>query len=245
MGTLRALLALITVGVAFASTHLAQAQNTYSLNIVGYVNTIFRPGENLFGNPLDKGTNTLSSLFFAPPSGTTVSLWDSGSMTYNQSSTYNAGSWSLDLTLFPGTGARLTTGNTFTNTFVGNVVATYGPPPANEILPATLFNGAPGLHLLSSVSPFGYPGTYEAFDVIVGRAPITGDQFTWLDELTQTYHTTTYNATLGLWDNGQPVLGAGEAAFFNVMAVPEPSVTALLLVGAGILGLLRRKPENR
>lgn len=244
MKTTRLIVATVATFVALhASCQRALAQsNTYSMNIVGYVNTPFVAGGNLFSNPLSAATNRLSSLFlWGAPAGTTVSLWDYLSESYTQTSTYNGSAWSVNLTLNPGTGALLTTPAAFTNTFVGNVVYTPGPPPNNDILPSTVFVEVAGMHLLASATPVSYPGSgYSAFDVIIGRAPRNGEQFIWLNEQTQTYHTTTYYTGTG-WDNGEPVLGVGDAAFFNVLPVPEPTAISLMLVGALVLGAMRRR----
>jgi len=240
MKAIRLIAGVAVVATLFASQPKAAAQ--YSQNIVGYVNVPFRPGENLFCNPLSAATNTLSGIFGAVPNGTSVSLWDYLSGGYAQTSTYNNGSWSVNLTLNPGTGALLTTFSLFTNTFVGNALINFGA--GNQPVPITSFGGQPGVHLLSSVSPIGFPSEgFTAFEVIIGRAPLNGEQFTWLDEFSQTYHTTTYHTGTG-WDNGEPTMNVGDSAFFNIGPVPEPSTFALTFVGAATLVFLRRRASR-
>ena len=46
------------------------------VGVIGYINSIYYPGTNLIANPVDNGTNDLATLFWQPPDGTTVSLWD-------------------------------------------------------------------------------------------------------------------------------------------------------------------------
>jgi hypothetical protein len=111
----------------------ARAANDYNVNIVGYVNVYFMPGDTLFGNPLNEGTNNLGSLFRSTPDGATVSLWDSATQSYLPVSSYDTDSgWSINYEIPVGMGALLQTGAGFTNTFVGQVLL--GPVQAS-ILP--------------------------------------------------------------------------------------------------------------
>lgn len=110
--------ALLGLAALAACTLTATAQNVYSLNIVGYVNTPLSTGFNLIANPLDNGTNDLNSLFANAGFGDAVYQFSGGSFT---SSTF-FGSWSPDLTTKPGQGIFYQAGGPFTNTFVGNVM---------------------------------------------------------------------------------------------------------------------------
>lgn len=102
-----------------AGTVASMAQsNVYSLNIVGYVNVPLAAGFNLIANPLDNGTNTLTSLFPNAGFGDTVYQFANGAFT---SSTF-FGSWSPELTTVPGGGVFYQASAAFTNTFVGNVL---------------------------------------------------------------------------------------------------------------------------
>jgi len=110
--------ALVAAGI-FSS----KAQNVYSQNTVGYVNTVSVGGTfNLIANPLDDGTNTVVDLFGSAPNQTEVEVWNGSSYTLSKKI---AGNWTTNLLLYPGTGFFLeypVSAGTVTNTFVGNVV---------------------------------------------------------------------------------------------------------------------------
>jgi len=92
--------------------------NVYSLNIVGYVNTPLVSGFNLIANPLDNGTNSLSSVFPNAGFGDTVFQFVNGAFV---SSSF-LGGWSPDLVKVPGGGVFYQASAAYTNTFVGNVL---------------------------------------------------------------------------------------------------------------------------
>ncbi len=111
--------ALLCAAALAAGTVASMAQsNVYSLNIVGYVNVPLKAGFNLIANPLDNGTNTLSSLFPNAGFGDTVYQFNNGTF----ASSLYAGAWSPDLVTVPGGGIFYQAGSAFTNTFVGNVL---------------------------------------------------------------------------------------------------------------------------
>jgi uncharacterized protein (TIGR03382 family) len=215
------------------------AQAQYSGNIVGYVNHSFVAGSNLFANPLQASANTLSGLFNPgfTPAGTTVSLWDALTAGYNLTSTFNGTSWSVNLTLNPGTGALLTTPTPFINTFVGTVL---GLTSGGVVQVPAEFAGPPGTYLLAPIAPITLDVNYPAFQYVLGRAPRHGEAFTWLDKNSQTWHTTTYSLLTDDWDNGVATLAVGDAAFFTVQPIPEPGVVPLLLLGVAWLFRRRR-----
>jgi len=235
MKIFRLSVAAAVIFLAAAAAALAQP-DVYSGSIVGYVNTPFRVGDNLFGNPLQYTNNSLSYIIPTAPEGTTVSLWNPAGNTYSPVSTFTAGAWNIDFTLNPGTGAKLHTTSSFTNTFVGTVLAPNGTVwDGLAINPPAPFSGANGSYLLSSKFPvlLSETNAFPVFQYILGRGPQEGEQFTTFDPLTQQYHTTTFTA--GGWDHGAPQLAVGEAAFFNVgpVNVPEPSVVGLVIAGLG------------
>jgi len=229
--------------ICFVQVAPAQS-NVYTINVVGYVNTTFHAGDNLFGNPLESSNNALSSLFPSAPEGSTVSLWNSIGNTFNPVATFVAGAWDIDFVLDPGTGAKLHATSLFTNTFVGTVLApdgtVWGGGPLNPPAP---FAGPNGVHLLSGKTPIALTSVGNpVFEYTLGRGPNEGEQFTTLDPLTQQYHTTTFIS--GAWNNGEPSLGVGVAGFFNVgpvAAVPEPSAVSLALAGLCVVRLISRR----
>ncbi len=236
---------LLSLLAGFASLQAPAQSNVTSINIVGYVNIPFRPGDNLFGNPLQGQTNNLlSSIIPTAPVGTTVSLWNSTAHQFTTTSTFQGGGWSLDFDLAPGQGALLHTGTLFTNTFLGTVLAPDGSifTDSGPVNPPPPFAGPDGTYLLSSKFPNTLSATngFPVFNYILGRAPLAGEQFTTLDPATQLYHTTTFVS--GAWDNGDPVLSLGSSAFFNIgpVAVPEPSVLALAMAGIALRMVRRR-----
>jgi len=115
---------LLAVAALAAGVISSEAQNVYSQNVVGYVNVVSPVGGqfSLVANPLDNGTNTITSLFPSAPNQTVIEVW--GGASYQQAKKI-AGTWTTNLLLNPGTGFFLqfpAASGTVTNTFVGNVV---------------------------------------------------------------------------------------------------------------------------
>lgn len=207
--------------------------------IVGYVNDILRPGDNLINNPLDNGqSDTLVSLFAAPvPNGTTVALWNPTLMAFTTASTYSGGQWSVNLTLLPGTGFLVDTPSMFTNTFTGIVLNHDGTPlHGDNLTPPPVFAGPNGVYLLGDACPTTDTGN-DIFLNLLGRQPNVGETVELLNAATQTYTTDTYLGN-GNWDN-LPTLNYGYAAFLGVESAPEPGALSLLVL-AGVVWSLRR-----
>jgi hypothetical protein len=220
---------------AWGLTCAARAQ-VYSVNAVGYINSTFRAGDQLFGNQLANEDNNTLNVLFAPaavPNGTTISLWNSQSGSYLPPSVFDLGSgWSINYSLEPGVGALMHAPSPFNDIFVGEVVgydviaeAAIPPTPPGD-----------GTFLLACRVPF----TSASFEQTIGRAPREGDSVTRLDNLTGTYFSTSFHG--GDWDNGTPALRIMEAAFFNLgpASVPEPAVWVLGLAGSLSLLAMRR-----
>ena len=219
-------------------------------DVVGYVNINFQPGYSLFCNPLwvharPDMSNPLSDVFPTAPDGTLVFPWNAATQMWEPGSEFDAafGGWSIDYDLSPGSGAMLYNQDvsSFTGTFVGEVSNPDGsrpfvdPPP--WIAPAP-YAGPAGMYLLSCKTPLSLPiADGSVFHFVVGREPVIGEQFFRWDVGLQAYEGTTFT-DLG-WDNGDPVLGVGEAAFFNL--VPEPATLSLLILGLGGLAVRRRR----
>ena len=125
----------LLLGAALAMTTAIASAQTYSSNVVGYVNVDLVPGWNLIANPLDAGVdgegydmNSLSVLFPNVPVGTTVSKYTDGTFntsTYSEVTIPGLGtveSWSSDFTVYPGEGVFVNIPEAATVTFVGEVV---------------------------------------------------------------------------------------------------------------------------
>ena len=116
--------AILAAGLA---SSMAQA-NVYSLNVVGYVNTVIQGGGayNLLCNPLNNTTgNTLTNLFSGPQANTSQVLkWDPAAVDFSAiQPSYGGGKWDQNVPLNVGEGFfYVNQGATFTNTFVGDVV---------------------------------------------------------------------------------------------------------------------------
>ena len=124
---------LLSAAALVAGFISAQAQsNVYSANIVGYVTVTNAASQfALMANPLDSGSNTLSSLFASAPNGTLVEIWNGAGF---QSSTKGFGGvWTTNLTLSPGQGFFLKSSSNGTNTFVGSVVVPNGGSVTNSL----------------------------------------------------------------------------------------------------------------
>jgi hypothetical protein len=209
----------------------AAYSQVYSQNIVGYINQSFYAGDNYFANQLSTGDNSLDTIFTgAVPQGATFTEWDPTAQQFLPISTFTGTSWSINYSLTYGQGGLLDTPSGFVNTFTGGVWSGFSATTQSFTPPLVTGTGS---QLLSCYVPI----TATFYDVI-GRGPANGESVTTLAAATQTYTTTTFSN--GVWDNGAPELGVGEAAFFNLdvatpanlLSIPEPSVTSLAAVGA-------------
>jgi hypothetical protein len=131
------LIAAATLAVGVISS---QAQ-VYSQNIVGYVSVATTATNQFacFANPLDNGTNNLTSLFPTAPNQTVVEIWNGTSF---QAATKGFGNWNTNLNIPVGTGFFIkypVSAGLVTNTFVGNIVvqtpnATTGAPSGTNTI---------------------------------------------------------------------------------------------------------------
>ena len=203
----------------------------YSSNIVGYINLPIYAGNNFVANQLDNSAgDTLNVLFQNNiPEGSTFTEWDSSQLLFLPVSTYDTNNgWSINYQLTFGGGGLFNSPSTFTNTFIGSVWPGFVPP--GTFTPPLISNN--GLALISSYVPLDPTTFYD----VMGRQPAEGDYVEILNALSQVETTTTFHN--GAWDNGTPLLGVGESAFFGedgISAVPEPGSVGLF--GAGALGL--------
>jgi hypothetical protein len=235
---LKSLLSVFAIAL-FAFEHDAGA-------IVGYVNVPIYTGDNLIANQLDAGANTLNDLFpisnTSIPDGTTFKEWDPIANMYTPTSTYNSVSgWDINYnfnTFASGAGGVLNSPSAWTWTFVGNVIQYSNLLGGNG--PVWNPNYASGKYMIASPIPLGAPMD-TMFTNVVARPPLIGESVQILNAATQTSTTTTFNGTT--WNNGDPSLAPGQAAWFNL--VPEPSSVALIGFGVVMVALLRCKPASR
>jgi hypothetical protein len=208
--------------------------STQVFGVVGYYFYPFQPGANLFGNSLSNTDNHLDSIFQTAPVGTTVALWDPIALQYTTASAFNGTSWSINYNMTPGIGGLLNTSILFTNIFAGTVLTGPGPGDIPPPIPPVR---QPGYYLIGS----DFPVNGRSFQDVIGRAPREGEFVTSLNEFTQGYSTTHFQG--GVWDNGAPTLDIGDAAFFNLVPIPEPNSLVLLSLGIATFGW--RRLRNR
>jgi hypothetical protein len=121
---------LIAAAALVAGVVSSEAQ-VYSANIVGYVNAVIPANQlTLVANPLDDGTNTITSLGAALPNKSQVQVWNGSGYTV---SSKGAGVWNNNLSIPVGTGFFVKSPNAITNTFVGNVAVAPGGSTTNAL----------------------------------------------------------------------------------------------------------------
>jgi hypothetical protein len=169
---------------ASALTMMAQS-NVYSLNVVGYVNTVF-PADKyvLVVAPLDAGTNNLTTLIPSAPNGTRVLTWNATSQGYDGTQpaySTKSSKWSPDNAIPAGKGFFVTAkGAAFTNTWVGNV---WQGALSNSL------SGNSGYDLIGSLVPIGGSLTTN---VLAQYPGVNGDRIL------------TWNVTNQAYDGTQP-----------------------------------------
>lgn len=211
---------------------IAAHGQVYSSNIVGYINQPLYVGDNLIANQLSQGDDTLNTIF-APgvPQGTTFTEWNPVTEQYLPVSVYDSTTdWSIKYTLSYGEGGLLNAPATFTNTFVGSVWPGFNDN--GPFVPPLVTDS--GKLLLSCYIPISDATFYD----VVGRDPRNGESVTLLNVSSQIYTTTTFEN--GVWDNGTPLLNVGEAAFFDLVPVPEPALGVLAVMGFLLTVSIRR-----
>jgi hypothetical protein len=191
------------VAAAFGAAGLVSSMaQVYSVNVVGYVNTVLKPGYNLIANPLETTANTVADLF---PGVDGMSVFKFVGGTY-QIANFDAGLGEWDnpaITLNPGEGAFVfnPTDGDVTVTFVG------------EIVEGTKTNELPvGWSMKSSQVPQA-GGLVSALGF-----PVAGGDAVFTYNTTRTppgYDIANYDEGLGDWDVGEPVIGVGQAFFLN------------------------------
>ena len=232
MKTIKILIAALFLTIGLPATSPAQ----YSSNVIGYINIILYPGDNLIANQLTPPDPSLNAVISFLPSSSlydasTFTLWNTATAAQSLSTFDGSGggwnnnfNWSIyDAGVLHNTGPQMTL------TLVGEIPIQYIPgefggtlyvPPPRD----------PGLYLLSTPAP---ATQLSYFTNIVGRLPRDGEFVARLDGPTQTFTTNSFNGSI--WSLGEPGLNVGEAAFFNLVEVPEPS--SIAMIGLGAVGL--------
>src|SRR4051812_35157652 len=243
------------VAVSVAALLLSvSAKAQVSGNIVGYYNLEIFPGNFLIANQLSNHTNTLNTIFSGTiPVGTTFTMWDAAAQHFTPLSTYvgSSSGWTINYFLNYGEGGVLGSSFDWHTTIVGEVIS-------NFVDGVGLVNWNPnyssGLHLLSSPIPITAPMDVM-FPNVVGRLPQDGEWAAILNPTNQIYTITTFHTGSG-WDNGDPVLGYGQSAWFDlggglpatfssIPMVPEPGVVAFGGLGLGIFFIRRARTRLR
>ena len=210
------MLILSTACAVAGSVAVNAADPVYSVNVVGYVNMTFTANQfKLFTNPLDN-TNTIAALF---PNltdndvGSHIWQWTGSNYTHivYAGSGYNGWVHYSDLsdangfTLAPGQGAFFLSVNTFTNTFVGNVL-----------------QGSLSPQLMKGFTQIGSMVPQAGSVVDLGFAPQDGDSIYKLNPDGRTYANYVYSADATNWFNRAnisqpevPTLDVGDSVWYH------------------------------
>jgi hypothetical protein len=192
-----------------ASLASSMAQNVYSVNFVGYINTpITGAGKyTLVSNPFDNGTNDLVGL--VDPSGTLpaktqVLLWNNVGASYTTISKTTAG-WGSNPTIAQGRGFFLKTASTqanYTNLYMGSC------PVSNSVAVPT------GLTLSGGLIPFAGDLTTDT-NINIGSVLPNKAQFLIWNAAGQSY--TTVSKTTAGWGAAANVV-SGQGFFIRTTA---------------------------
>jgi hypothetical protein len=197
----KTLLLTAALGAAGMATSMAQV---YSVNAVGYVNTVLHPGFSLIANPLNAADNTVGALFANVPNNTRIYKFNGTTYDIGTYSTV-LGGWNpaafASTVLNPGDGFFIQNpgGVDVTVTFVGEV-------PQGDLsstLPAGLSIKA------SQVPQAGLVSTDLKYP------PQNNDRIFKWSSTTSTYTPYTYSTVLGGWNPSEPSIDVGEAVFLN------------------------------
>jgi hypothetical protein len=214
----KTLLLTAALGITSAATSMAQTA-VYSVNYVGYVNTICNPGFSLICNPLTATDNSVASVLASVPNGAVIFTFAGGNFAGNERDLFT-GDWSNPgQQLLPGSGFFINNNTDpaapFTITFVGE-----GGQGTLNNAPVT------GFSILSSKVP--QAGTVGA----LGLVPGLGNIIFRFDNAIGNFVGYEHDLFGGGWGpppvdpvNG-PAIGVGEAFFYNNNTDPaDPPAT--------------------
>jgi len=187
---MRNLLSLTAILACLTGAH---AQVNYSTNVVGFYSLHVSANQPvLIANQLNTVSNTLSQLLPGAPPGATLSKFDGGGYT---TATLGDGAWDSDLTLNPGEGGLYTSPADATLTFCGAVL-----------------QGS-----LTNTLPVGEQVIRSAMVPLSGRGSadlgIPGENNDTLALDAGGYTTYTFRASG--WNPSDPVIGAGQAWWYQ------------------------------
>jgi len=171
------------------------AEETPSMNVIGYVSMTLPPGFTMLANPLDAPSNTVPELFKEWPDGTTLSKFDTRFFRLDENSVKH-GKWAnTSEKMMPGEGAIFfnPTNDYKTLSFVG------------ELMQGNLSIPIPSGFSIRS-SPMPKAGHLQDD---LGFPIADGDVIHLFDRDRQKYVLHPYEN--GKWPAGPPILGVGEA----------------------------------
>jgi hypothetical protein len=200
--TLLAAAAMLAAGLA---SSMAQS-NVYSLNVVGYVNTVFKGG-NLFtatANPLNTASNTLTGIFGGGgtglPAGSQVQAWNYAAQDFFAPYIKTPLGWGANagVSVAPGQGLFVKiAGADYTNTYVG------------EVLQGSLTNAT-----LATFNFIGNLVPQTGLATAVGLVPAPGAQVQQWNVGTQDFVLYTKNP-VGWNAPGEPTINVAEGFFLK------------------------------
>jgi len=193
---------LLTAALVAAGAATSMAQNVYSVNAVGYVNTSILPGFQMISNPLKVSDNSLQTLIPTAPDQTSVYTFSGGAFSAPYTYYTDLGGWDpAGGAIAFGDGVFLYAPSAFTITFVGEVEQ---GAPIHNAYPA-------GFSIKSSKVP------QQANLTALGlAAPADQTSVYPFDASSQAYQGPyTYYVDLGGWDPADPTIGIGQAFWLN------------------------------
>ena len=260
------LLSLASFSALVLGPSLAPAQDVSS--VVGHLTLELERGSHLIGSPLSAKPPAVASALQKDlfdnflPAGSAFSLWKNGNFENYQFDgadwTNSTGQMTTSISILPWEGVVLTIPAAHEFVTAGSLLyVEYGDNlepsfPVVPLTPAAPYSSE--IHFLNNLNPVGPVG----FDGVIGRSPVDGDSVLQID-LAGDEQVSRFVAGSWVGPDGQiqePILGVGEAAFFDLSgqqfsgfdlddsvvafnSVPEPS--SLLLIAASSLFACRRK----